>query len=62
MAADMEASTFIMFNMHACVHVCACTCMCVHGTLPTHPYPLPPHPPICHPQGDPQNQSKLNNT
>ena len=36
-------SMFSMFNMH--VHAC------VHGTPPTHPYPPPPHLPICHPQG-----------
>ena len=42
MAADMEASMFIMFNMHVCA------CVCVHGTPLTHPSQLPPksiHPP-----------------
>ena len=41
MATLMEASMFIMFNMH----VCACACM--HGVPPhtnTHPYPNPLNP------------------
>ena len=64
MAADMEASMFIMFNMHVCaclcvrVHVCACmhACACVHmcacmGHPPyTHTH-AHPHSPTCHPPG-----------
>ena len=54
MAADMEASMFIMFIMF--MHVRACmymrVCACMHGTLPHTPIPTPHlHPPICHPQG-----------
>ena len=55
MAADMEASMFIMFNMH--VHACVCACVCVYmGHPPIHPYPPPPHQPTNHPQGDLWNQ------
>ena len=45
----MEAAMFIMFNMcvhvHACMHVCVCTCM---GLLPPNPNPTQPdlHPPL----------------
>ena len=54
MAADMEASMFIMFNMHvcacvhACVHVCACmhvhVCTCVHAWDTPHTPILMPTP------------------
>ena len=48
--------------------MCMCACMrvhaCVHGTLPTHPYPPPPpstHLPL--PRGmDPRNHLKFDNT
>ena len=59
MAADMEASMFIMFSMF--MHVCACMWMCVcMGHTDTHPYS---HLPICHPPGgNPWNQLKFDNT
>ena len=63
MAADMEASMFIMF-MHVCACICMYVgaCMCVWDT-PTHPYQPPPHLPICQPpRGEPWNQLKFNNT
>ena len=58
MTTSMEASMFIMFNMH--VHVCVHSCMhahvCLHGAPPythTHPHTYPPILPI--PKGgDPQ--------
>ena len=59
MAADMEASMFILFTTCLCMHMCMHTHVhaCLHGTPPhtnTHPHPNPPthHPP----RGDPQNQ------
>ena len=64
MAADMEASMFIMFsmfNMH--VHACMCACMCVHMCMvhPQQPYTHShPHPPICHPlQGESLESVKI---
>ena len=44
--------------------VCIHACMCVHGAWcpPPHTHPQP-NPPTCQPpRGDPQNQSKFNNT
>ena len=56
MAPTMEAAMFIMFNMHACVHMCICMCV---GSSPTQPHPhLPTHPPA----GYPPNQYKCNYT
>ena len=45
----------------------ACACVCMHACMghpPTHPYQLPPHPPICHPPRgvDPRNHLKFDNT
>ena len=65
---DMEASMFIMFNMHVhvCVHVCVCMCMCACMEHPLHTHTHPHlHAPICHPPPPPprsRNQSKLYNT
>ena len=64
MAADMEASIFIMFNMHVdvCVHVCVYACVHVDsgGDTPTHSHPPPPQsahlPP---PQGGPPESVKI---
>ena len=40
MATTMEASTFIMFNMHVNAHICG---SCCHPpTTPTHPKGDPP--------------------
>ena len=51
MAADMEASMFIMFNMHVCMHMHTC----VHGTPSYTPIPDPtPIHPSATPQGDPR--------
>ena len=63
MAADMEASMLIMFNMH--VHVCVHVHMhaCVHRTPPApHPYPTPIHPSATPQGGTPRNQLKFDNT
>ena len=61
MAASMEASMFIMFNMyvHVCVHACMHMCACMgHPHPPTHPSTHPTHP-----QGGwPPNQLKCYNT
>ena len=54
MATLMEASMFIMFNMHACVCKFMHACACLHGVTPytdTNPYPntstpTPIHPPL----------------
>ena len=60
MATDMEAPMFIMFNIHVDVCVHACMCMYVHGA----PLYIPPNQSthLLTPKGDPQNQSKFNNT
>ena len=54
----MEASMFIMFNMH--VGWCMCACMCVHGVwgTPHTPTPNPIHPPI-NLLGGPQESVKI---
>ena len=51
MATDMEASMFIMFNMHVHVYVHVYMCL-VHGTPPYTriPTPTPIHP-LANPQG-----------
>ena len=69
MAADMEASMFIMFTTClTCMCVRACMCVrvhaCMHGTPPhTHTHPHL-HPSIRHPPRgvDPLNHLKFDNT
>ena len=62
MAADMEASMFIMFNMfNMYVHVCVCAHACIHGT-PLHtpmPSPTPIHPPAPPPPRGPIESVKI---
>ena len=71
MAADMEASMFIMFTTCLtcmCVHVCVCVhiCVCVHAwdTPHTHTHdPLPIHPSATPPGGcTPRITEKFDNT
>ena len=54
MAASLEASMFIMFNMHVhvCVHACMHAYVYLHGALHIYPHPTTPlstHP--IYPQG-----------
>ena len=62
MADSIDASMFIMFNMHVhvCVHACMHAHVCLHGTLHL-PTPHPPTPST--PKGgNPPNQLKCYNT
>ena len=62
MAANMEESISIMFNMHVGVYVHVHTCVCVHGATPTHPHPPPTqstHPPPQEGPGISQNSITL---
>ena len=63
MATSMEASMFIMFNMHVhmCMHACMHAHVCLHGALQYTHTPSTQTP--THPQeGDPPNQLKHYNT
>ena len=64
MATFMEASMFIMFNMHVhiCMHAYMHMCACIgnpHTPTPTHKPIHPTHP---SPRDDPPNQLKCCNT
>ena len=56
MATNMEASMFIMFNMH--VGVCMHVCVFMEQPPHTHTH-LQPNPPTCHPQGGPLESVKI---
>ena len=59
MAASMEASMFIMFNMHVCmcIHSCMHAHVCLHRVPPYTHAPISPIPK----GGDPPNQLKCYN-
>ena len=61
MATNMEASMFIMFNMHVCACMCACVCMCMCVCMehPSHTHPNPnPNANTHRPQGGTPGISK----
>ena len=56
---DLGKSQGFPMMAYACAHVCMCMHVHMCGSTLS---PLPPHPPIPHPGGNPWNQSKFNST